>query len=126
MNWLNPHFDFYCQNLNQIKNQSAVRAFAKINHWLAKDYIKNNQSNTLDLKLNHITQMVEISFDWMINNYPVATQAYTMDTLFYFGQLKKMELEWVHDNLKAVILQNMAEKSSAYKAHGKNILKLID
>lgn len=122
LDWLNPHLDFYGHNLQHIKNPSAVRLLSKINQWLAYDYVKNNKTNTQNIQAKHMTQIVEIGFDWMIQNYPVATQAYTMDTLFYFGLLKNPDLEWVHDNLKAVILQHISEKSSAYKAHGKKII----
>lgn len=33
-----------------------------------------------------------------------------------------MGLEWVHENLKALILQNMAYGSAGYQAHGKKII----
>lgn len=86
---IGPHINFYCENLNKVKNPSAVRALSKINHWIAYDYIKNNSLNTKYLTKENIYQIVTVGFDRMIQDYPVATQVYTMDTLFYFGQLKK-------------------------------------
>jgi hypothetical protein len=122
LDWIEPFLDLYISHLKQITKESAVRAFAKINHWISHDYINNASQNTSSLSHNNILQMVETGFDWMIQQYPTAPQVYTMDMLFDFGSLKNMELEWVHENLKDLLLQNMLYGSPGYIAHGKKTL----
>ena len=45
-----------------------------------------------------------------------------MNALFLFGK----NYDWVHEELKLIIEQNISKESSAYKARGKITLGLIN
>jgi len=122
-----PHLNFFIQNINKLKHESAVRPTAKICKWIAEAYVKKNRLEFQQLLENQsITQIIETGFDWMISDTKVATKAYTMDTLFYFGSLPNEDLDWVHSELKNIIMQNSNQESSAYKAHARQILRLLE
>lgn len=44
-----------------------------------------------------------------------------METLYLFGK----EFDWVHKELKLILLQNITQESAAYKARAKKILKSL-
>ena len=58
----------------------------------------------------------------MISNHKVATKAYSMNALFLFGK----NYDWVHQELKLILQQNISKESAAYKARGKMTLELIN
>ncbi len=126
LNWLFPHLDFFTKNLYLLKNDSAIRPIAKICQCLATAYMKQKKLIYIHhLEHKYIERIVETGFDWMIGNYKIASQVYTMDTLYYFGCIPLENYEWIHPALKNIILQNSASKSAGYQTHGKKILKLI-
>ncbi len=126
LNWLVPHLDYFTKNLHKLTHQSSIRPIAKICQWIANAFVKKQQPLFIDnLTLLHINQLVEVGFDWMIGNHKVATKAYTMATLYYFGKLPLEKLNWVHAELKNIILQNIQTGSPAYKSQGKKILRLL-
>jgi len=123
INLLIPHLDFFTQNLKYVKFDSAVRPVSKICNFLAKEYnAKSNNSIKEVLAKSHIDKIIETGFDWMISNHKVATKAYTMNALYIFGK----KYNWVHEELKLILEQNIPKESSAYKARGKITLSLIN
>lgn len=125
--WIVPHIDFFTESIHKLKHESAVRPVAKICKWISEAYVKKHLYDFVNfVKPIHIERIVETGFDWMITDTKVATKAYTMDTLYYFGSLDIDGFEWVHSELKNLIQQNSAKESSAYIAHAKQILKLLN
>jgi hypothetical protein len=120
--WLLPHLDFFTENLSRLQNDSAIRPIAKICEWIGKEYTaksKNQIKNILTDK--HISKIVENGFDWLIGNYKVASKAYTMNTLFIFGNLPNAQ-KWIHQELRNIIVEQIDNGSPAYKSRGKKVL----
>jgi hypothetical protein len=69
----------------------------------------------------HISKIVENGFDWLIGNYKVASKAYTMNTLFIFGNLPNAP-KWIHQELRNIIMEQIDNGSPAYKSRGKKVL----
>ncbi len=127
LNWILPHIDFFTQNIHKLKHESAIRPISKICKWLAEAYVKKSILEFQQLvTLENIEQIIETGFDWMITDTKVATKAYTMDTLFYFGSLPNEDFDWIHSELKNIILLNSNQESSGYKAHARQILQLLN
>ena len=123
INWLAPHLDYFTKNIGLVKFDSAVRPISKICNFLAISYnSKNDNLIKSTLTRNHIDLIVETGFDWMISNQKVAVKAYTMNALYLFGK----NSDWVHEELKLIIQQNILSESAAYKARGKITLRLIN
>lgn len=118
-----PHLTYFTSHLHHVKNESAVRSLAKIGRWIALDYKK--KANQHPIQIAEILQLVEVGFDWMIGPYPVAPKAYTMDTLFIFGNVQNPKLEWVLESLKDVILQQIQQGSPGFQNHGNKILEQL-
>lgn len=118
-----PYLDFFTQNIGTVKFDSAVRPVSKICNFIAKAYnSKNNNSIKQTLSTSHIDEIIEAGFDWMISNHKVAAKAYTMNALYIFGK----KHDWVHEELKLILEQNIPKESAAYKARGKITLSLIN
>lgn len=123
LDWFYPYLDFFTDNIPNVKHESIVRPMARICELLAKAH--NSKKNTkIDkyLTKNHIDKIVETGFDWMISIQKVAVRAYTMEALFLFGK----EINWVHNALKEILIQDIPNGSPAYKARAKKILKWIE
>jgi len=118
-----PHLDVFFKNLSKVDKDQAVRPLSKICLMLAKQFYKKRNLPIINsLKLEHRQSMTDCCFDWLISNQKVATEAYSMDTLYYLGT----EIGWIHPELKGIIEQNTPLKSAAYKARGRMTLEKIE
>ena len=118
-----PHLDFFAENLKNVSHDSAIRPVSKICNFLAIAYTSKKDLDFKNLiHKNHINTIIEVGFDWMIGTTKVATKAYTMNALFLFGK----KHDWVHQELKLVLEQQIPTESAAYKARGKMTLALIN
>ncbi len=122
LEWFYPYLDFFTDNISTVKHDSIIRPIARICELFAKAYTsKNNSKIKKHLTKLHIDKIVETGFDWMISEQKVAVKAYTMETLFLFGK----EINWVHEELRLILQQEISNGSPAYKARGKKILGWI-
>lgn len=122
LEWIIPYLDFFTENIKNLKFDSAVRPNSKICNFLAIAYNSRKQNQIQEsLSKTHIDAIIETGFDWMISSFKVATKAYAMNFLFLLGK----NYDWVHEELKLIIEQNMMNESAAYKARGKITLQLI-
>lgn len=122
-----PKIDYFTANIHLLKHESALRPIAKICKWIAIAYVIQKDSNFIKALSNeNILQLIETGFDWMIMDTNVATEAYTMEALYHLGLLDIHEVNWVHPELKNILLQNMPSKSAAYKARGRMVLERFE
>jgi hypothetical protein len=118
-----PYLHTFTTKINTLKHDSAVRPASKICNFLAIAYnSKKNPLITKSLTSAFINRIIETGFDWMLSKHKVATKAYTMNALFLLGK----NSDWVHNELKLILEQNIPKESAAYKARGKITLALIN
>ncbi|WP_348799383.1 hypothetical protein [Flavobacterium adhaerens] len=118
LEWLQPHLDFFCNNINVLTNDSAIRPIAKICQLLVISHFKEKN---IQLSENHLELLIETNFDWLINDVKVAPKAYSIRTLFLLGN----HFDWIHPELKTIVSKDFADHSAAYKAVAKEVLKKI-
>ena len=117
-----PHLDYFVENIPKVHFDSSTRPIAKICMFLAEDYSSKKKTEIKKhLTKKHIDAIIETGFDWLISDHKVAVKVYSMDSLFMFGK----EKDWVHDELKLIIQQEIMNGSPAYKSRGKRILKQL-
>lgn len=122
LDWIVPHLDYFITNISNVQFDSSTRPISKICEFLAKSYTsKKETAIKKHLTKKHIETIIETGFDWMISDQKVAVKVYTMEFLLLFGQ----EKDWVHDELKLIIQQEIMNGSPAYKARGKSVLKRL-
>ncbi|NRT10893.1 hypothetical protein [Flavobacterium sp. 14A] len=110
---LTDHLDFFCQNINKFKNESAIRSAAKTCLHISRHLTLSSKQQNL---------ITENCLDWLITtNRKVATKAYAIRTLYELGK----EIRWIHPELKEILIQDYPTHSSAYKAVAREILKKI-
>ena len=118
-----PHLDKFTQNIHKVHLDPAVRPVAKVCEYLAKHYYSKDVNQiTSALTTKHIERIVEACFDWMINDEKIAPKAYSMNTLYLFGN----DLDWIHPELAIILERDFQMQSSGFKARARHILKKIN
>ena len=112
-----PHLNYFSKNLQKIHFGGAVRSMAKITQLITQN---NNKNKILTNKQEKA--FIEIAFDWLISEHKVAIKSYSMQVLFLLGK----KHDWIHVELKNILLENIHKYSSAYKARARITIKQID
>ena len=116
--WLAPHLDSFCKTLPLFTNESAMRPISKICLFTSEYHHKNPGF----LNRNHIQDIIEACFDWLINpETKVATKAYGMRALYLLGKNE----DWIYPELSRILSEDSAKYSAGYKAAAKDILRRI-
>jgi len=117
-----PHLDYFTQHIHKIYLDSAVRPIAKICEYLGKAYYAN-QDNPIKqaLKPLYRERIIEVCFDYMINDIKVAPKAYAMNVLYLFGK----DYDWIHPELILILERDYHIQSPGFKARARQILKKI-
>ncbi|TYA55988.1 adenylosuccinate lyase [Formosa maritima] len=122
LEYLIPYLDTFTLNMHKVHLDSAVRPIAKICEYLVKAFYskKTNKIQTA-LKPIYIERIVEVCFDYMINDEKIAPKAYSMNTLYLLGR----DIDWIHPELVMILERDFQMQSSGFKARAKHILKKI-
>ena len=118
--WLQPHLDFFFENLKLLKDESSLRPIAKVMQLLVKSHYKKDE-NAIFLSEENLEKCIETSFDWLINDTKVATKAYSIRTLYELGN----HYDWIHPELLIILNKDFPNHTAAYKAVAKEVLKKI-
>ncbi|MCF1422410.1 adenylosuccinate lyase [Mangrovimonas futianensis] len=117
-----PFLDTFTESMHLVHQDSAVRPIAKICEFLASAYFSKEPNKIQKvLTASHKERIIEVCFDYMINDEKIAPKAYSMNTLYLFG----LEYDWIHPELASIIQKDIYGQSAGYKARGKKILKKI-
>jgi len=111
-----PYIETLSQKLSKVHFGGAVRSLAKI----LQIVVLNNEKTHVLSPLQK-ERFIEIAFDWMISRHKVAVKAYAMQILFFLGK----DEDWVHQELKTIILKEIDSGSPAYKARGRMTLEQL-
>lgn len=120
LEWLQLHLDFFCDHLENLKDESAIRPIAKICQLLVTAHYKKG-NYFIELSEKHLKKITEVCFDWLISETKVAAKAYSMRTLYILGK----HSNWIHPELKIIIDKDYQYHSPAYKVVAREILKKI-
>jgi len=117
-----PYLDYFTQNIHKVHKDSAVRPVAKICEYLIKAYYARTDNKIkVALQEKHIEKIIEVCFDYMINDEKIAPKAYSMNSLFLLGQ----DYDWIHPELVMILERDFQIQSSGFKARARHIIKKI-
>ena len=117
-----PQINDFLSCAKVVYQDPAVRPMAKIcEHLILAYYKKKDQKVISSLTDTRKELITELCFDWLITNQKVAAQAYSMTSLFLLGK----DFDWIHPELKMILLQNYENGSAAYKARARMVLNKI-
>ena len=111
-----PNLDFICENLCQLKNDSAIRSLSRFIMLLVQDNAK--KKHLTEYQLEKIT---EVCFDWLISDIRIAPKVHAIYTLFELGKAQN----WIHPELKIILEQDSAKHSAGYKVASRETLRKI-
>lgn len=118
LEWLQEYLDFFCSNIKNLTNESAIRPAAKICLLLTISHFKKKE---ILLTENQLQQITETCFDWLMTDVKVASKCYAIRALHLLGN----HFDWIHPELKIILDKDYTNHSAAYKAVGREILKKI-
>ena len=118
LEWLQEYLDFFCSNIKNLTNESAIRPAAKICLLLTISHFKKKE---ILLSENQLQQITETCFDWLMTDVKVASKCYAIRALHLLGN----HFDWIHPELKIILDKDYTNHSAAYKAVGREILKKI-
>ncbi len=117
-----PHLEKFTSNMHKVKRDPAVRPIAKICECLTAAFFSKSPNKTKALlKTIHKERIIEIAFHYLISDQKIATQVYSMNTLFLLGR----EFDWIHPELISTLERDYPKNSPGYKARARNILKKL-
>ena len=117
-----PFLDTFTENMHKVHLDPAVRPVAKICEYLIKAHYGKNPSKIKEsLTITHKERIIEVCFDYMINDEKIAPKAYSMNSLYLLGQ----EFDWIHPELANILQRDFQMQSSGFKARARHILKKI-
>lgn len=116
---IQEHLDFFCSNIKNTTDKSAIRALSKICMLLTISHFKKA---TIVLTENQMQQITETCFDWLLTDTKVASKCYSIRTLHFLGK----HFDWIHPELKIILEKDYSSHSAAYQAVGREILKKIN
>jgi len=120
LDWLAFNLPYFIENLPKVTDESAVRSLAKVCNLVAQDYNSKFESPIkLTITQDHISQMIETCFEWLISDYKVATKAHAMEALYFLG----IKTGWIHYELKMIIEKNLPVESPGYATRAKKVLE---
>jgi hypothetical protein len=117
-----PYLDKFTEHLHKVHLDSAIRPVAKICEYLAKAYYGKEDTKIKQALLPiHKEKIIAACFDWMINDTKIAAKAYSMTTLFLFGN----NYDWIHPELFIILERDFHRQSPGFKARARHIIKKI-
>ena len=117
--WFQEHLDFFCSNIKNLTDESAIRAVSKVCLLLTISHFKKKE---VQINENQLQQITETCFDWLMTDTKVASKCYAIRALHLLGS----HYDWIHPELKIILEKDYISHSAAYKAVGKEILKKIN
>lgn len=118
LEWIQEYLDFFCSNIINQTDKSAIRALSKICQLLTISHFKKKEILLSD---NQLQQITETCFDWLMTDIKVASKCYSIRALHLLGN----HFDWIHPELKNILDKDYNSHSAAYKAVGREILKKI-
>lgn len=111
------HLDFICENLNKLKNDSAIRSISRFIMLMVQD-----NSKKYYLSKNQLEKITEVCFDWLISDYRVAVKHHVILTLFEIGKTQ----DWIYPELRLILEKDSIGSSPGFKSIAKKIMKKIN
>jgi hypothetical protein len=116
-------WDSYFSVLETPTLEGSIRSFSKILEMVVRAAYSTKVAlaKLYPLSYGQKEAITQACFQWLIGPYKVATQAHAMDCLYWLGQ----DIDWIHPELREVLLQGYPNGSAGYQARARKILDKI-
>ncbi len=122
MDLLAMNFIYFVKNVSNLTDESSIRAGAKICSLIAQNYnTKFDSAIELVATKSQISQLIEICFKWLQNDYKVAAKAHAMEALYQLGK----QMPWIHYELKLILEKILYSESPGFQIRASKILESI-
>lgn len=114
-----PCIDQFIRGLLSLKNESAIRSFARIcEALLIAKFRKKDPQVIAILTSEHLKTMTEACFEWLIGEHKVAAKAFAMTSLYELGK----EFDWIHPELNVILQLGYESGSAGYRSRARKVL----
>ena len=119
LNYLLPFMEDFVDGLSELKSESCIRPIAHVCEMVCEAYFKKKHPEFVqNIGDDHLEKMMTSCFDWLIGPMNVAPKVFAMTSLYYLG----LKFDWVHPELKLVLVDSYATGSTGYKNRAKKTL----
>jgi len=117
-----PLWDRFVTQLEQTKNPSVLRSFAKICELVCiRRWKEQHPLWKKAIKEEHLELLAQNLFDWLIGPQKVAVKVFAMTGLYYLGE----DVPWVNTELAAVIENQLPGSSAGFQNRGKKTIAAL-
>ena len=123
LDFILPFTSEFVQGIKNLTSESCIRPMAHTCQMLMESYFEKKDPSfiaAMDQKL--LEALVEVCFDWLLEDHKVAAKVFSMTSLYHLGK----RFEWIHPELKSVLQKTIASGTAGYKSRARKLLdKLI-
>ena len=123
LDYLLPYIDDFANGLENLNSESCIRPMAHVCELLTETYFeKKDELFITRISNQHLEQIVNACFSWLIDNHKMAAKVFSMTSLLYLG----MKFDWIPPELKITLENSIAKGSSGYQSRAKKTLQKLE
>lgn len=123
LDYLLPYINDFANGLENLKSESCIRPMAHVCELVTETYFeKKYELFITHISNQHLEQIVNACFSWLIDNHKMAAKVFSMTSLLYLG----MKFDWIHPELKITLENSIANGSSGYQSRAKKTLHKLE
>ena len=127
---MRKHLDFvlpfipeFIHGIQGLTSESCMRPMAHTCQMLTESYFVKQEPRFIKaMDPESLETLVEVCFDWLIEDHKVATKVFSMTSLYYLGK----RFEWIHPELKNVLQNTIAQGTAGYKSRAGKLLHQLE
>ncbi len=123
LDFILPYISEFVHGLKGLTSESCIRPMAHTCQMLMETYFKKKDASFMAaMDQETLEALVEVCFDWLLEDHKVATKVFSMTSLYHLGK----RFQWIHPELKSVLQKSIASGTAGYKNRARKLLdKLI-
>lgn len=118
-----PFTQDFILGIKNLTSESCIRPMAHTTQMLMESYFVRKKPNfikALDKELLDI--LVEVCFDWLLEDHKVATKVFSMSCLYHLGA----RFKWIHPELKSILQKTITQGTAGYQNRAGKLLHKLE
>ena len=123
LDFILPFIPEFVHGLKDLTSESCIRPMAHTCQMLMETYFEKKDPSFLKaVDQEKLEVLVEVCFDWLIEDHKVATKVFAMTSLYYLGK----KFDWIHPELKSLLQKTIASGTAGYKSRAGKLLHQLE
>ena len=114
-----PFIRDFVHGIKNLTSESCIRPMAHSTQMLMERYfIKKDPNYIKALDKDLLDILVEVCFDWLLEDHKVATKVFSMTSLYHLGA----RFSWIHPELKSILQKTITQGTAGYQNRAAKLL----